>query len=809
MIGLVVVSHSAPVAEAAVSLAREMVPDDVALAIEMAAGTPDGGFGTDAMAIAAALEAADSGDGVVVLMDLGSAVLSAEMACEFIDPDLAARVRLSSAPLVEGLLVAATTAASGGSLDEVVAEASSALAAKREHLGESSDSVEPAEPAAAPDQNSTDPGHTAEVEITNRHGLHARPAATLAAQMRGFDAVIEVSNLTTGRGPEPATSVTKVATLGFSRGHRMLVSAHGPQAEQAVARLVELAADEFGEAGHGSSGSTAASASPSESSGSESSGSASSGSQSSGSESSGSEALPPETSAAGSGRQLVLAPALVHTDDLDLAGYRPAPDESARARQALDDLRAELVRRSAAAHGDIFAAQLALLDDLAGTIAQRIEAGSDALTASHDTLTEVAAQFDQLADEHLRDRAQDVRSLRQQLLARLTGASSGSPTEAPEAPHVLVVTELDALTASSLDPAATVAVVTLSGGSTGHGVLVATSRGIPVVTGQTNLEVATGDVLAVDPVERHVWVNPSPSVADDLRARAEVRARTETIARERAAEPAVTSSGATIAVKGNVSNLTDARLAASSGADGSGLVRTELLFGDRDQAPTAREQADAFVAIGKALGGRPITVRTWDAGADKPLRFVPQEPEANPFLGERGIRTMRRVPEIFDEQLRGVVLAHRETPVKVMLPMVTTPDEVLWARRRLDAITQELGGEQVELGMMVEVPAAAIRSGDFVDLVDFASIGTNDLVQYVTATDRCTAGFERITRDASEAVFDLVTMTCLGLLGLPVCVCGDLASDLEAVPRLIGSGVTELSVRPTMVGLVKQAVRES
>ncbi|MGJ6980046.1 dihydroxyacetone kinase phosphoryl donor subunit DhaM [Aestuariimicrobium soli] len=790
MIGVVVVSHSAAVAQAAVGLARQMVPAESELAIEVAAGTPGGRFGTDATAIAAALESADSGDGVLVLMDLGSAVMSAELALEFVDPDLADRVRLSSAPLVEGLLVAATSAAAGAPLDEVADEADAALTAKREHLGESStteQSLSDPDPGPAPD--SGQPERVAEVEITNTHGLHARPVATLVAALRALDAVVELSNATTGRGPAPATSVTKVATLGLSRGHRLRVSARGPEAERAVARVVELAADEFGER-----------ATPPQS------------------------AIPDTTSPeptsaprAGSGRQIVLAPAAVPTAELDLSGYEPGSDEAGRARAALDALRGDLCARADSAHGDIFAAQLALLDDLAPTIADRVAAGATALIASHDTLTEVAEEFDQLADPHLRDRAQDVRSLRLQLLGLLIGDTDHAhrPAQA-HGEHVLVVTELDALTASSLDPAQTLAVVTLTGGSTGHGVLVATSRGIPVVTGQSGLQVAAGDLVAVDPVDRRVWVNPSATEADDLRERARERAEAENRALERAGEPATTTAGATIAVKGNVSNLTDARLAAANGADGSGLVRTELLFGDLDHAPTAREQADALIAIGRALEGRPITVRTWDAGADKPLRFIPQPPEANPFLGERGIRTMRRLPDLFDEQLRAVVLAHRETPVRVMLPMVTTPDEVLWARRRLDAVTAELtaelggelGGERVELGMMVEVPAAAIRAGDFADLVDFASIGTNDLLQYVSAVDRSNASLERLTRDAADAVFDLVTMTCLGLMGLPVCVCGDLASDLDAVPRLIAAGITELSVRPTMVGLVKQTVRE-
>ncbi|WP_022911009.1 dihydroxyacetone kinase phosphoryl donor subunit DhaM [Aestuariimicrobium kwangyangense] len=782
MIGVVVVSHSTAVAEAAASLAREMVPADSGVRLERAAGTADGGFGTDAVAIADAIQRADSGEGVLVLMDLGSAVLSAEMACEFLDPDQSARVRLSPAPLVEGLLVAAVSAASGASLDEVADEALSALSAKRDHLGAVDDDQGQPAPSPGPTTAAAGDPVTAEFEITMQHGLHARPVAQLVSALRAFDAEVVLSNATTGRGPVPATSVTKVATLGVAHGQHLAAAAVGPQAQQAIDRLAELVSDQFGEREPDTSAASA--------------GMASGGT--------------PGGGPAGShltGRQVVVGPAVVVSDDLDLSTHTPSTDEPARADRVLTDLVADLQARSQRSHGDIFAAQLALLDELATSVRDRVAAGSGVVEAVDTVFGQVAAEFDQLADPHLRDRAQDLRSLRRQLLEALLRPSDDSPVT--EGEHVLVVQELDALTASSLDASLTLAVLTRAGGATGHGALVAGSRGIPVVTGQAELSVVTGDLVAVDPVEQRVWVNPSPAELDDLRRRGAERTQAEVEARQHGHEEAMTRQGALIVVKANISNLTDAQVASDQGADGSGLVRTELLFGDRATAPSAEEQAEVFIAVGRALGGRPITVRTWDAGADKPLRFIDQVAELNPFLGERGVRTMRRVPEVFDEQLRAVVLANRQTPVKVMLPMVTTTDEVLWARRRLEAVCRELHSDPVPLGMMVEVPAAAIRAGDFVDLVDFASIGTNDLTQYTAAVDRGNASVQRLARDSSEAVFDLITMTCLGLMGLPVSVCGDLASDLDAVPRLIRAGVTELSVRPSMVALVKQSVREA
>ncbi|MHB1010848.1 MAG: putative PEP-binding protein, partial [Propionibacteriaceae bacterium] len=214
------------------------------------------------------------------------------------------------------------------------------------------------------------------------------------------------------------------------------------------------------------------------------------------------------------------------------------------------------------------------------------------------------------------------------------------------------------------------------------------------------------------------------------------------------------------------------------------------------------------VEIGRALGG-PITVRTWDPGGDKPLPFLETAGEANPMLGERGRRAMRRYPEIFAEQLRAIVEAAREVPVRVMFPMVTEPLEVAWARSVLaDVLVETPDPPHVEVGIMVEVPAAALRADELAPLVDFASIGTNDLAQYTTAVDRGNARVAHLAQPNS-AIWALVFMTCQAFGEKPVAVCGDLASDTELTATLVGLGVRELSVRPPLVGLVKEAVRKA
>lgn len=771
MIGIVVVSHSRALADAAVGLASEMVPEEARPAIQVAAGLDETTFGTDAAAIAEAVTAVDSPDGVLVLLDLGSAVLSAEMALEFVDPDTAGRVRLSPAPLVEGLVAAIVTASTGASLAEVAAEAESGLEAKIEHLGTD---VAAVEPSAAPVAE----GQVTEVVVRNPHGLHARPAAALVSGLRGLDATVLLRNDTLGKGPANARSVSKVAALGLLADHTLSATFSGPDADAARERFLALAATAFGESA----------------------------------EPVAEEAPAAQTDPARTGRQVVLAPALVRSGAVDTSSYVPGDpaSETARLRAGLANVDTSL-RSMAATAGPqrgIFEAQAALLDDpdLVDSLVADTSNGGSAVASVQIRFAAVAADFDALTDPYLRERAQDVRSLARQVLQALLGTHDQASADDP---HVLVVDELDAATAIALDPARTLGVVTTTGGATGHGVIVASSRGIPVVTGRREADgIGDGTLVGIDPGPGTLWLAPDESTQHQIRTLAETRAAEAREAARRSHDPALTSAGTRVFVEANVASLADAAAGADAGADGSGLVRTEILFAHLATAPDAATQAAALVAVGRALGG-PITVRTWDPGGDKPLPFLSTAGEANPMLGERGLRAMRHYPEIFAEQLRGIVLAAREVPVRVMFPMVTEPDEVVWARSVLaDVLAEHAAPPTVEVGIMVEVPAAALRSAELAPLVDFASIGTNDLAQYTTATDRGNGRVAHLSRP-SNAIWTLVGMTCAAFGDKPVAVCGDLASDPDLTATLVGLGVTELSVRPPVVGLVKDAVRKS
>jgi len=761
MIGIVVVSHSHALATAAVGLATEMVAEGKRPVIAVAAGLDETTFGTDAVAVSEAIAAAESADGVLVLVDLGSAVLSAELALEFVDPSLAERVRLTSAPLVEGLVAAVVTASTGASLEAVATEAERGLVGKQEHLGDG-----PAPEAVT----ASGSGPSIEVVVSNQHGLHARPAARLVGLVHEYDAQVTVTDVDTGHGPVDAGSLSMVATLNAIRGHLLRFTAEGPEADAALAAIQDLATENFGDDEPARFPARLGAA---------------------------------EGDHGGSGLDVAFGPAVLASGRVDVSGYVAGDNESARLEAAVEAV-AEELRRLRDASPDlagIFEAQLALLTDRQQLkeIREVLDRGASAVNVWQLVFDRLAERFEALHDAYQRERAQDVRAVRDRVLRHLTGTTEDSPIEIEaDQPAILVVPELDAATAAMLDGRRFAGVAVRAAGATGHGVIVARSRGIPLITGIGDVDVPAGAIVAFDNRKGSFEVDPEVEL---VRATIAERVAEQEQAATEAALPAVTIDGRTIAVLVNVGTVQDAL--AVRGADGSGLVRTELLFGGRQTAPTVAEQVEAFRAVAAALPGKPITIRTWDVGGDKPLPFLPLDHEDNPFLGERGLRAFRRRPELLRDQLEAVRQIAAEIPVHVMFPMVTTADEVAWA---LD----ELGPrpEGLKVGIMIEVPAAALRVATLTADLDFVSIGTNDLTQYVTATDRTNPAVAALADGLDPAVLQLVDHVVRNA-GVPVGVCGDLASNPQAAVILAALGVHELSTIAPQVPLVKARLREA
>ena len=796
MVGIVIVSHSETLAAGVRELAAEMAGPDVKL--ELAGGLAEAGaLGTDAVRVAEAIGRADSGDGVLVLMDLGSAVLSAETALDFLTAEQREHVLLCEAPLVEGAVAAAVAARLGEPLAKVAAEARGGLQGKSAQLG----ADEPAAAGSAEAPASQEEGLTLRLDIRNPLGLHARPAARFVQTAAGLDADVQVTNLTTGRGPASGRSLNGLATLGIRQGDEILVSAHGPQAAAALAALADLADRDFDEQ-----------AAP--------------------------PAPPPPVPAPphGDGHTfsgLPGAPGIAtgparHFRPLDPeipTGSSGDPEAEWQAlTRALDEVRVEIgaARDSVAARAgeysaSIFDAHLLFLDDeaLLGPARRVIfEEGKNAAEAWHAAAAAVAADYRGLEDQYMRARAEDLTGVSRQVVAALTGETAAASLSAR---GIVVAADLTPADTASLDRKLVLGVATAGGSPTSHSAILARSLGIPAAVGlgEALLSVPEGTELLLEGDAGVVNVEPSDELTTQSQRRSAAREQAARTARVAAGEPAVTREGRRIEVVANIGSPADVPGAIENGAEGVGLLRTEFLFLERESMPSEDEQYAAYTSVAKALAGRPLILRTLDVGADKPLRYLPLRPEANPFLGVRGIRLALEQPEVLETQLRAVLRTAVEYPLKVMFPMVATLDEYRQAKAVLaDArVALEQAGvpipQELEVGAMVEIPAAALSAEQFAPEVDFFSLGTNDLVQYTMAAERGNASVAALADGLNPSVLRLIRIVAEagGRHGKWVGVCGELASDPEAVPVLVGLGVTELSANAPAIPAVKQAVR--
>ncbi len=807
MVGIVLVSHSPKLADGAAELAREMGGADVHLEPVGGLDLPERPIGTDAVLVSQAIERAWSADGVLVLMDLGSAVLSAEMALDMLPEEWRNRVLLCEAPFVEGAVAAAVAAKLGSSLQQVADEARGGLGPKASHLGTSMGAVAHEAPLSEAVEG---PEHATRLVVDNPLGLHARPAARFVQTAGRFDAEVRVSNVTTGRGPASARSLNAVATLGVLHGHEIEVTARGPQADAVIEAIRALAADRFGDAAAEAVVAAAQAPAP----------------------------------AAGRARAVVEGeiPGLPASPGIAVGParhFRPpklevpsAPpgkpkEEWAAFEQAVEDVRTKIraTREQVAARAGeqsaaIFDAHLLFLDDeeLIGPVrADVLDHSESAARAWNAAVERTAAEWRALGDPYLQARAADVEAVGAQVLARLTGVAHVRPTL--EGPGVLIAPDLTPADTAGLDPSVVRGIGTALGGPTSHSAVLARSLGIPAAVGlgEAALAIAEGTTVIVDGEAGTLRPDPGPSEVAAARAGAEAFRASENEARAAAIEPAVTIDGTAIEVLANVGQPEDVAAALRAGAEGVGLLRTEFLFLGRDTMPDEDEQEAVYREMAEALGGRQMILRTLDVGGDKPLPYLPVPPEANPFLGLRGLRLGLERPDVLLTQLRAVLRVAADHPVKVMFPMVSSPEELHSAKALLGEAMREVlrhGGrvpEHLDVGIMIEVPSAALSAAAFAPEVDFFSIGTNDLTQYTLAAERGNQHVAALSDALHPAVLRLIRMTVEAAepLGRMVGVCGEIAGDPVAVPLLIGLGVRELSAAAPAVPRVKRAVRET
>jgi phosphoenolpyruvate-protein phosphotransferase len=489
----------------------------------------------------------------------------------------------------------------------------------------------------------------------------------------------------------------------------------------------------------------------------------------------------------------------------------------AQARTAIGADRETVAARAGQAEAEILDAHLALLDDeaLLEPAHAAIAAGATAEQAFHDAAQAVAARFRALESPQLRERAVDVLDVGRRVVGALTGRGDGPRPPAPGAPPagIVVADELTPADAARLDPERVTGIATAHGTATAHAAILARALGLPAVVGLGDrvLAIAPGTTVLVDGESGTLQVDPPAEVAAAAQVRRARAAQRREATQARAHELGATRDGARIEVFANLGSTAEAAQAVALGAEGVGLLRTEFLFLDRAQLPDEDEQTETLCAIARALQGRPLIVRTLDAGADKPLPALPMPPETNPFLGVRGIRLGLARPDVLETQFRAILRVAAEHPVRAMLPMVATAAEIASARAVLDRARAHTGIDApLELGIMIEIPAAAVTAAELAAHADFFSIGTNDLTQYTMAAERGDERLAPLLTGPQPAVLRMIAATVAGAAthGRTVGVCGELAGDPAAALLFAGLGVTELSMAPGLVAEVKAVLRQ-
>jgi len=446
-------------------------------------------------------------------------------------------------------------------------------------------------------------------------------------------------------------------------------------------------------------------------------------------------------------------------------------------------------------------------------------------------LEEVARQFEAIEDEYLRERSADVRQVVERVLNAL---AEGKPTRVA-LPKKLAAGERLVLVARDMAPADMLHLkhradvdlagfITELGGPTSHTAILARSLGLPAVVGVDGARsrIAEGDLIVLDPDDDRVVVNPTEEELAQFRKRTRAEAEHRTQLRKIKGRIARTTDGLTIDLLANIELPEDARDALEAGADGIGLFRSEFLFMDRDELPSEDEQYEAYAKVARAMKGKPVVIRTLDIGADKVLNAAAREslgmgrgaprPESNPALGLRAIRYCLQYPELFMTQLRAILRASEVGTVRILVPMLAHVHEIEQAFAFVGRAREQLKDRKqrydarIQIGGMVEVPAAALSVPLFAQRLKFLSIGTNDLIQYTLAIDRTDAAVAHLYDEMHPAVLQLIAYTIRGATRakIPVSVCGELAGELELTRLLLGMGLRQFSMHPSQILPVKE-----
>ncbi len=623
------------------------------------------------------------------------------------------------------------------------------------------------------------------------HGLHARPAALVANALRPFTA--EVLVLSRGRQTN-ARSTVALMSLGIARGEIIELKASGADAAEALRALESLLTPATtGQAAKAAPAKTTRATDTS-------------------------HQTPHQLSAVIASRGVVIGKA-VQLSPPEIAvqeegdGHDAEAMMFAKAMAAVRDHLQGLAERMGGERQTILSAHIELTQDpeLIGQAQDWMGRGKSAAYAWRQSTRAMAAALKALDDKRMSERAADLRDLEDQVLRALAGQHPASVRELPER-AILLADEILPSQLLTLERGRIAGFCSARGGPTSHVAIIAASMGIPalVAAGEEVLDIADGTMLVLDAEQGRLEIDPPAALQTGVEQKLRERAAQHAADLAAASQPSFTTDQVQIAVYANLGAAAEAAPAVALGAEGCGLLRSEFLFQERRDPPDETEQLHEYQTIATALAGRPLTLRTLDIGGDKPIDYLPLPREENPALGLRGLRTSLWRPDLLRTQLRAMLRVSPVSQCRILLPMVTDLDDIRTVRALLKELQGELALSQMPaLGIMIETPASALLADQLVREVDFLSIGSNDLSQYTLAMDRGHPELAAKLDGLHPAVLRLIGRTAEAAhkAGKEAAVCGGLASDLAAVPVLIGLGIRELSVVPALIPAIKRSVR--
>ncbi len=628
------------------------------------------------------------------------------------------------------------------------------------------------------------------IRVEHEHGIHARPAALIASYAKGLAFDLEV--IANGRSANPRSAVA-LMSLGIRGGDDIVVAASGASAAAAIAEVrrliqsLEGPAPSRAKARDARSNAVSAPADPSRLKG----------------------VIASRGLAIGTAFYLREAEIAVTEAGSGMA-HESAELERARGevRQRLE----ALARDATPTAREIITAHLEFVDDweLVAAARRSISHGKSAAYAWRRAVRDSADALRALGDARIAERVDDLLDLERQVLVALLGHTPTTQIDIPDRAIVLAE-DLKPSQFVSLDAHRLAGICLAAGGPTSHVSILAAAVGVPtlVAAGHGVLEIKDGTTLILDAEQGTLRV--APDATELAHAERTLASRRQRMAAERSAaqNQCRMADGTRIEVFANLGSLAEATTAVAQGAEGCGLLRTEFLFLEREEAPDEHEQLHCYQEIADALAGRPLIIRTLDIGGDKPIPYLPLPAEENPALGLRGIRTSLWQPDLLRAQLRALLQVRPAGQCRVLLPMITDVAEVRVVRGMIDEIRRELGTTtSLQVGVMIETPASAVIADQLAREVDFFSIGTNDLTQYTLAMDRGHADLAARIDGLHPAILRLIAMTAEAgnRHGRLVAMCGGLASDPVAVPVLLGLGVSEISVVPSIIPQLKHLI---